>query len=67
MSFFVLLESLFRLVGLWEGLKDYVHEQEVDKMRNDLLRIHEEEEAIKKAKSEDEIYRSQSTVTRSTE
>lgn len=67
MNIFALIEGVFRLIGLWEGLKDYVNAQEVDRMRNDLLKIHEDEEQIKKANDETSIYNAQSNITKSSQ
>lgn len=65
MSFFAIIELIFKALGLWEGLNDYVTNKQIDQMRTDILTLRDEEDKIKGAKTDDQIYASQSTITKS--
>lgn len=67
MNIFALIELILQSIGLWDGLKTYVNDQELQRMRRDLLKLHETQELIEKANNEADIYSAQSSVTRSTD
>lgn len=66
MNIYLLVELILKGFGLWEGLNDYIQSKNLDEMRAKLLKIHLEEENIKKADDEKSISDAQSIITRNT-